>query len=316
MTTEYVSAHNVVVRCGSLAQTEREPRECFGGACVGTTSFSVRASVCPRQGPRPTKVLRGFVALGSLQRSAEWKLNLRADSRQSSTTMTLSLFAGLSGELTVHELISTQQEGRQALRACLCTGLSLALKMGCTWITSTTTLSTTGAAICVCALRPKTDAIGKYLRTLGARFETSGKKKIRVDICVGGLTLGLAAKEFVAGLTRQKRPRSGLIPSGSTCTENLLTKKIKTEGRPYRACRLQAAPRASVVSLHGLLGRVHRPMSPASRAVRPVSEGPGKSSGSVVVVTPDSIESLPHGNAGHKPGAAWTGSTLAGSMPE
>lgn len=73
---------------------------------------------------------------------------------------------------------------------------------------------------------------------------------------------------------------------------------------------------ASVVGLHGLPGTEHRPMSPASRAVRPVSEGPGKSSGSVVVVTPDSIESLPHGNAGRKPGAAWTGSTLAGAMPE
>lgn len=55
--------HNLLVRCGSLAKHRREPRECFGGACVSTNSFQVRASVCPRQGPRPTKVLRGFAFL-------------------------------------------------------------------------------------------------------------------------------------------------------------------------------------------------------------------------------------------------------------
>lgn len=48
------------VRCGSLALVKREPREFFGGACVSTNSYLTRASVCPRQGPRPTEVLAGF----------------------------------------------------------------------------------------------------------------------------------------------------------------------------------------------------------------------------------------------------------------
>ncbi len=57
-------AYTICVRSGSLARKRREPREFFGGACVNTNSFLFRASVCPRQGPRPTEVLRGFCALG------------------------------------------------------------------------------------------------------------------------------------------------------------------------------------------------------------------------------------------------------------
>jgi hypothetical protein len=45
---------------------------------------------------------------------------------------------------------------------------------------------------------------------------------------------------------------------------------------------LMTAPRASAVSLNGLLGRVHRPIDTRLRAVRPVSEGPGKNEGQVV----------------------------------
>lgn len=64
LASPFLLCYSVGVRCGSLARMAREPRECFGGACVDANSFVIRASVCPRQGPRPTEVLRGFCVLG------------------------------------------------------------------------------------------------------------------------------------------------------------------------------------------------------------------------------------------------------------
>lgn len=52
------------------------------------------------------------------------------------------------------------------------------------------------------------------------------------------------------------------------------------ERRPRAFVHLVTAPRASAVSLNGLLGRVHRPFVPRRRADQAVSEALGKSGGS------------------------------------